>query len=431
MDFYNLSADSTDTEEIINNNNYNQIYFGLNNQSFNPYKEIVNQQVIPSNYDFINLYDTSNLNAITLDEYQLNNNYNYVQNIEGLNYIPQIDNEFGNINYYPINNINNYSYSLNNNIIDVNSNNYNNFFNENSNKLILQLIPQEERQTIQLKSENKTEKEYDKNTKQENINKSENKNKDSNFRNSSILKYFEEDSFSQDNWKYFYNLNDPFFNYNDNTNTINTKITNNAQDNPDITETYIGEVNQDGEKHGFGKLIRPEVKKIGKWRHNEFTGWGREIFETGKIFEGKYIKGKLNGKGIYKNGKNLYFGEFRDSIKHGKGELFTENYHYRGNFNNGKFDGKGIVDIYNEGIYEGTFHDGEITGYGIYKWLNGDFYEGEIIDGLKHGYGVLHCANGDIYEGEFKEGKMDGNFKIIYGNGKIYKGIFVKGQPVE
>ena len=103
MDFYNLSADSTDTEEIINNNNYNQIYFDLNNQTFNPYKEIVNQQVIPSNYDFINLYDTSNLNAITLDEYQLNNNYNYVQNIEGLNYIPQIDNEFGNINYYPIN----------------------------------------------------------------------------------------------------------------------------------------------------------------------------------------------------------------------------------------------------------------------------------------------------------------------------------------
>ena len=54
-------------------------------------------------------------------------------------------------------------------------------------------------------------------------------------------------------------------------------------------ETYIGEINQKGEKNGMGKLISPSKKRIGTWRENKFTGWGREIREGGEMYEGKYL----------------------------------------------------------------------------------------------------------------------------------------------
>ena len=136
-------------------------------------------------------------------------------------------------------------------------------------------------------------------------------------------------------------MEDNFFIYNKGS-FINTQMT--SINNENETETYIGEVNQYGEKNGSGKLISPSKKRIGTWRKNSFTGWGREVRKGGEIYEGKFIDGELTGKGIYKDGDELYIGDFSKFIKHGKGDLFIKKYHYRGYFNNGKMDKNGRIE---------------------------------------------------------------------------------------
>ena len=102
---------------------------------------------------------------------------------------------------------------------------------------------------------------------------------------------------------------------------------------------------------------------MGEWRNDEFTGWGRETRRSGKVLEGKYINGVVEGKGILKNAKgNTYIGDFSKSKRHGKGVLDTHKVHYEGEFKNDKLSGKGRITFKNEGhYYEGDFDNNEYS----------------------------------------------------------------------
>ena len=210
--------------------------------------------------------------------------------------------------------------------------------------------------------------------------------------------------FSPESWQNFYNKNDPFFTSLDNSN-INI-IHDQILKNPEKNEVYSGDINNEEQKHGFGKLITPTFVRIGNWKNDKFHGWGREVRNDGKIFEGKFVNDILNGKGILKDGGIFYIGDFKRYNKHGKGEIFTSSYHYIGNFNNDNMDGKGRIEIYDEGIYEGNFNNGKMDGIGLFKFKNGDFYEGEMKGGKMDGIGQLTLANGTIYEGNFQDGEF-------------------------
>ena len=218
--------------------------------------------------------------------------------------------------------------------------------------------------------------------------------------------------FSPDLWKYFYDRDDPFFKFEEEgyiPNKTTKKISN--LDNQNMTGIYTGDINAEGEMHGFGKLVSPNVTRIGSWRHNKFTGWGMEEWANGEIYEGKFVNGKLNGKGIYKDKYNFYIGDFKNSVKHGKGELFNDESHYVGTFKNDKRDGKGRIEIYGQGVYEGDIDDEKIDGYGVFMYNNGDFYEGEMKNGEMDGYGKLNYTDGRIDEGYFKKGIFKGKKK--------------------
>ena len=100
------------------------------------------------------------------------------------------------------------------------------------------------------------------------------------------LEFKELEDFNPDLWKKICREDADFFNY-DKGNVIDTQMTSVNDSNEE--ETYIGEINQKGEKNGMGKLISPSKKRIGTWRENKFTGWGREIREGGEMYEGKYL----------------------------------------------------------------------------------------------------------------------------------------------
>ena len=391
-----------------NNNLYKSDYFN-NNYNSTPITEIIN---LPLN------------KSIPLDS--LKKNYLLPTNPdENLN---NMINNGSNSNNY-INNVNSDNENNNN---DDNNNEYDNIIMNNDDNNIMEKVP-----SLNLKG---------KITKLKNLNKSKNSNIKNSSLNNSInsnqlndynrslnknvidfcnqLEFNDFDDFNPELWRLFYPNDENFFNF-DKGNVITSQTT--SQNKLGETETYIGDLNQKGEKHGFGKLFSTKRKRIGTWRNNKFMGWGREVREKGDVYEGKFIKDKLIGKGIYKNKKILYIGDFYKYIKHGKGDLFTKKIHYKGYFYNNKFCGKGRLEIYNQGVYDGKFRDNEMNGKGTFMWKEGDIYQGEMKNGIMEGEGKLTTKEGIIYEGTFKDGLNDGYGIITYPDGEKHIGRFSKG----
>ena len=223
-----------------------------------------------------------------------------------------------------------------------------------------------------------------------------------------------DDDFTLDAWKKFYPANDPFFNF-DKGFVIAYGIKIKHPNDPEKVQVYEGDININNERHGFGRLTTVKSVFLGEWRNDKFTGWGRETRRSGKILEGKYIDGVVEGKGILKNNKgNTYVGDFSKSKRHGKGILDTHKVHYEGEFKNDKLSGKGRIIFKNEGhVYEGEFDNNEINGYGTFKWKNGDSYTGQMMNGKMHGNGVYRYNNGKVFEGTYANG-------IKQGMGKYY-----------
>ena len=355
----------------------------------------------------INLNDNNNFNNNNINYNNINNNdflkKSFKNNNENINErinnntINNINNENINerINNNTINNINNENINerINNNIINnINKSNNNSFNDNNTSKLKL------------MKNSINNSKYINENSNRSKGSKIKSSN-NNNYKNNLEINpndFNELNNFSPEFWQHFYNKNDPFFTSIDNNNIIHDQ----TLKNPEKNEVYYGDINNEEQKHGFGKLITPILMRIGNWKNDKFHGWGKEIRNDGKIYEGKFVNDMLNGKGIFKDGGIFYVGNFNGYNKHGKGEIFTSSYHYIGNFNNNNMDGKGRIEIYDEGIYEGNFNNGKMDGYGLYKFKNGDFYEGEMKNGKMDGIGKLTLANGTIYEGNFQDGEF-------------------------
>jgi len=299
-------------------------------------------------------------------------------------------------------------YENNNNIIHNINNNADENENENNN--------------IIYNNENN----YVNNNYNDDENENENENENNKYSNNIYIKEFED--FSPNNWERFYPNDKIFFSFSE-KNIIHNQLIHNNLDS--INESiYQGDINKKGEKHGFGKYISPAIKRIGMWRDDKFTGWGREIKGTDDIYEGKFVNGKLNGKGIYKNKKlkTTYVGEFLNSMFNGKGELYTENFHYQGDFINNKMNGKGKKEIYNEGEYEGTFKDDRLDGNGTMKWKDGRYYIGEVSKDQMNGYGEETFSDGTIYKGNFFNGLIQGHGKVITPEGETIEVEFKNGE---
>ena len=237
-----------------------------------------------------------------------------------------------------------------------------------------------------------------------------------------------DDDFQLDGWKQFYPLDDPFFNWQKGNVSPNWRVYN-PTDRMNLA-VYEGDM-YNGMRHGFGRLTTPKYVRLGTWRDDQFTGWGRESRRNGDVLEGKFIDGKVTGKGILKNAKgNLYVGDFVHSRREGYGELDTNRIHYKGQFVGDRLNGKGIIHFKIEGHdYDGDFKDNEINGKGVFRWTNGDVYDGQMTRGKMNGVGRYTYANGQIYEGNYINGVKEGKGRLTYPNGFVYDGDFVGGRP--
>lgn len=240
-----------------------------------------------------------------------------------------------------------------------------------------------------------------------------------------------DDNFSLDDWKKLYNSDERFFKWDKGNVKQNQKIIKNKDD-PFNLQIYEGDVNENNEKHGFGILTTPQYIRKGMWRNNQFTGWGRESRLNGDVYEGKFINGFINGKGIFTNKKgNKYIGDLVNNRRDGKGDLTTNKFHYIGDFKDNRLEGNGkIVFLKENHSYEGEFANNEINGKGIFIWNNGDIYEGQMKNGRMNGFGKYTYKDGKIYEGNYINGFKEGKGKYIYKNGVEFEGTFTKGNPI-
>jgi len=96
---------------------------------------------------------------------------------------------------------------------------------------------------------------------------------------------------------------------------------------------------------------------------------------------------------------------------------------YKGDVENGKPNGLGVITFLDGSKFVGEYKDGEQNGQGTETYPSGSMYVGEWKDGRKHGqgtytqYGSLLYPDGRKYVGEYKNGK-EWNGTYYNNNGK-------------
>ena len=152
--------------------------------------------------------------------------------------------------------------------------------------------------------------------------------------------------------------------------------------------------------------------------------------EDGNTYIGTLNKGLFDGFGTLTSSDNkyLYTGEWKDGLKHGKGQLITEKIKYSGNFKNDAFSGnKGILCDEKGNVYEGDFVNGKFEGYGHYKMSNGDNYIGQFKNGYFEGKGQLTDKKGNVFNGNFVKGQKDGFGLTVTNKGETIEGKYKNG----
>ena len=160
---------------------------------------------------------------------------------------------------------------------------------------------------------------------------------------------------------------------------------------------------------------------------NQRDGLGISISPDGTLFKGNWNCNKIGNFGLFlERTGDYYIGELKDGKFEGKGELEIIGISkYKGEFKNDLMNGKGILNDYENGyIYEGEFLEGKKNGKGVLEYIDGTKYEGEFKDDLYNGYGSIIFSNGNKYEGEFKNGVIKGKGKFIWSDGKKYEGEY-------
>jgi hypothetical protein len=175
---------------------------------------------------------------------------------------------------------------------------------------------------------------------------------------------------------------------------------------------YIGELNENGHRHGKGKLTLYNGDIFeGIWKDDSIEQ-GSYTSLTGNIYSGSFNhNGEKHGQGNYFNKVtgDRYEGNFENDMKHGTGKMFRSN-------------GDVILGKYVHGI--------ELKSQVMIKYKSGDTYTGAVNETYqKSGYGKLVCYVGDYVnvEGEFFEDEMHGRCKINYRSGKKLDAHFVHG----
>ncbi|MBI3714760.1 MAG: caspase family protein [Betaproteobacteria bacterium] len=134
-------------------------------------------------------------------------------------------------------------------------------------------------------------------------------------------------------------------------------------------------------------------------------------FPDGARYNGEYLEDKEKTK-----------------ILNGPGEFISKNFRYKGDFKDGKKQGRGVYEWSNGDKFDGTFVDDKPSGSGKWDFASGDKYAGEVVNGVIVGKGVFIARNGDRFEGPFVDGKPNGKGVYRFATGDRFEGDMLAGK---
>ena len=134
----------------------------------------------------------------------------------------------------------------------------------------------------------------------------------------------------------------------------------------------------------------------------------------GKVYKGQFENGKFKGKGELKEGEYKIVGHFEKNKLNRQGKIEKPEFTYEGDIIRDKPHGWGIKTYRNGAVYKGYFKNGKEQGEGEMRFQNGTQYTGHFLDGIPNGNGMMLEVSGDKYEGDFVRGKKSGMGKLMY-----------------
>ena len=172
---------------------------------------------------------------------------------------------------------------------------------------------------------------------------------------------------------------------------------------------YEGEY-VDNRKHGLGRLIMRDGSYYeGEFKNGEIEGKGVLELSTGLRYEGKFSKGERHGFGVLTKPNYKFEGNFKEGRRHG---LFTELDEAKDKYTKGEYQDDiltGKVETYRlssgELLFKGFVHDGKKEGEGeIYD--ENFYYKGMFVADEIHGLGYIEDKSSLIcYNGQFVNNK--------------------------
>lgn len=201
---------------------------------------------------------------------------------------------------------------------------------------------------------------------------------------------------------------------------------------------YEGDLDENLLPHGFGKAYYGNSDTYeGQWEHGKMHGYG--IYEgAGEyVYEGQFCDGRKEGKGAicylsdcdgYEMGDRLE-GEFEYDQLNGYGTIrYASGHVYQGEFVDGKFEGKGVYTSY-WFRYEGDFVYGKFQGHGKLEFSEGKTFEGNFVDDCMNGEGVLCFPNGATVAGCWEDDRRVGLFTLTLPDGQQYQREYTDSEP--
>lgn len=161
-------------------------------------------------------------------------------------------------------------------------------------------------------------------------------------------------------------------------------------------------------------------------------GYGRIHFTNGDIYDGRFVRGHIQGEGVYRKTSPptyVYKGSFFQDYKHGQGFIeWGDGSWYDGCWSRGYMTGIGKLSLSTGSTYEGEFAMDEFSGGGTINYKDGGQYSGQWVRGRPSGAGRHVAADGTVYEGSFREGLWHGKGTVTRSNGERYSGNWSCGK---
>ncbi len=191
-----------------------------------------------------------------------------------------------------------------------------------------------------------------------------------------------------------------------------------------------------GKVNGYAVAVNKHGGSLyeGQWRDNRYHGEGKLYMADGSYCQGNFEQGEPVGilSGYSADGTLLYTGEWRGGRFHGKGICYADGEKvYEGELKSGKRYGSGHE--YSDGrcVYIGSFEDNMRCGFGTsYDESGSIVYSGLWENGVYDGCGLLYVSGEPRYVGQFSGGVLHGRVNEIYGGKVIRECIYSEGDCI-